>query len=758
MADDTNLTVTEQELKRIERQIQLERDLLDLTDARDKAVSNIYSAQREIVKLEKEIEESSGETKKLLEEQKELLAQKIADQKKTSELSKEEIEQIKERYALQLKLREEAEREREVRQTLLDISSQMTGLQLEQLSSAKGLTTQIIKMAHELDAANVALAQQTGYTSALSGDLMELTAASDSLGMSFSQAGEIIGGLTTSMTLFATLSDTTRRQVADTAASLSKMGVSAEETGQLFDGLTRGMNLTVQAADRVAKDFDRLGQQIGLPTSQMVKDFNTLQPQLARYGAEGVKVFKELAKEARSLGMDLQEAFNIAEAFDTFQGAADLAGKLNAQIGLQLNSVEMMTASHEDRIKILRQEFDLRGKNFKDMDRRQKQAIADVLGVDVDLASRLFGDPTELRKYNKEQKDLRERAEQMTAAMDKFKVMLQDIMIELTPVIEGIMGFVKFLAESGIAKFMVFVAALKGIVSALIAVGTYLPVVGGLFTKLGTAMGLTASAGGGGLFASLGAGLSKFFAFMKTVSPADIAKGAGALVLLALSLGALGLSLRAFTDIGLTELATAAGAIVILGLAITALGAVMYSGIGAIIFAAGIVALLSLAGALTVLGVALHVIASALGNRTTGIAGSVNIIATAMARLGSSDVISGIRSFIVELGDLAKAFGEFESAADSMASLERIVTVSTTLSTSDLENMKAVMGQVQATFNASQAADRVAMREAAAATANAGRSRTTARRQPIQLVVNDRVFGEAVMDVYEEATNPLNIS
>jgi len=154
------------------------------------------------------------------------------------------------------------------------------------------------------------------------------------------------------------------------------------------------------------------------------------------------------------------------------------------------------------------------------------------------------------------------------------------------------------------------------------------------------------------------------------------------------------------------------------------------------------------------------VIASALGNRTTGIAGSVNIIATAMARLGSSDVINGIRSFIVELGDLAKAFGDFESAADSMASLERIVTVSTTLSTSDLENMKAVMGQVQATFNASRAADRVAMREAAAATANAGRSRTTAtaQRQPIQLIVNDRVFGEAVMDVYEEATNPLNIT
>ena len=205
---------------------------------------------------------------------------------------------------------------------------------------------------------------------------------------------------------------------------------------------------------------------------------------------------------------------------------------------------------------------------------------------------------------------------------------------------------------------------------------------------------------------------------------------------------------------------TAAGAIVILALAITALGALMYSGVGAIVFAAGIVALLGLAAALTALGLALNLISLALGNKTSGIAGSLDIITNAMARLGSSEVINGIRSFIVELGALAKAFGDFEAASESMASLERIVTVSTTVSTGDLENMKAVMGQVQATFNASRAADRVAMREAATATANAGRSRTIAqaRRQPIQLIVNDRVFGEAVMDVYEEATNPLNIS
>tara|TARA_B100001094_G_scaffold190374_1_gene184369 strand:- start:3052 stop:5331 length:2280 start_codon:yes stop_codon:yes gene_type:complete len=759
MVDERNLTAAEEELKILERRIELERDLLDLTDENDKKKAKILTSQREIAKLEQEIGTATGQNKQLLEEQKQALEGNVAALNEEVGLSQQQLDITQERYRVQLDLREQIAEEAELRGTIRDISSELLGIQLDQLATAKGLTIELIKMAHQLDAANVALAKSTGYTQAFAADIIDVTAANNTLGLTLAEGSEIIGGLTTNMTLFATVSDNTRKSLRDTAASLSKMGVSAEETGVLFDGLTRGMNMTVTAAERVAIDFDQLGQQIGLPTSQMVKDFSTLQPQLARYGAEGVKVFKELSKEARALGMDLQEAFNIAEAFDTFQGAADLAGKLNAQIGLQLNSVELMTASHEDRIKILRQEFDLRGKNFKDMDRRQKQAIAEVLGVDVDLASRLFGDPVELRKYNKEQKELKERAEAMTTAMDKFKVAMQDLFLKIAPVVEIIMGFVQFLADSGIAQVLLFVAAMKGILTIVATLATTLPIVGPMLGSLFTMLGFVAPTMPAFL-TNLGAALQRFFAFMTTISPAQIAKGALALVGLAASLGLLGLSLRAFTDVGLDELATAAGAIGILSLAILALGAVMYTGIGAIVFAAGIVALLSLSAALVALGGALHVISSALGNRGSGIAGSLDIIANAMARLGSSEVINGLRSFVVELGSLAEAFGKFDADTGSMASLERIVSVSTTVSTGDLENMKAVMGQVQATFNASQAADSLAMREAANATASAGQSRSSAqtRRQPIQLIVNDRVFGEAVMDVYEEYTNPLNIT
>ena len=744
-------------------------DRIELLRRQEEAAKKLSDTQKLLAEAYGVDEEYIQRLNKLNEKKNALIEKQIKLQALGKDLSSSErhrlarLRKITEEYNEALDKANNARQEEiDLQKEAIDLTSQLTGLQLDQIGSFKGLTTQIIQMAHSLDAANVALAQATGYTEAFSGDITALAGETHGLGMTLEELGSTVSGVGSSMTLFATYSGTARLEIGVLAAEFSKMGIEAGETGLLLDGLTRGMNMTRGSAIAAAKDFDRLGQQIGLPTSQMVKDFQTLQPQLARYGDEGTKVFKKLATQARALGMELQEAFNIAEAFDTFQGAADLAGKLNAQIGLQLNSVEMMTASHEDRIKILRQEFDLRGKNFKDMDRRQKQAIADVLGVDVDLASRLFGDPAKMRLYNKEQKELRERAEKMTKAMDKFKVLLQEIVIEMTPVVEIIMGFIKFLAESGIAKVLVFVAAMKGILTVLFSLSTVLPVVGTWFASLATTLGFVAPTMPGFL-TSIGAGLSAFFNFMRTITPADIAKGAGALLLLALSLGALGLSLGSFKEIGLNELATATGAIVLLGLAILGLGAIMYSGIGAVVFAAGIAALLGLSIALAALGAALGVIASALGNKTSGIAGSLDIIASAMARLGSSEVLGGMKSFIAELGDLASAFNEFDTASDSMASLERIVTVSTTVGTGELENMKAVMREVQATFNASKAADKVAMRNAATATANAGQGRTGGQtvqrmRQPIQLVVNDRVFGETVVDVYNEATNPLNIS
>ena len=176
-------------------------------------------------------------------------------------------------------------------------------------------------------------------------------------------------------------------------------------------------------------------------------DFNNLAPALARFGDRGTAVFNELAKDARRLGLTVQEAFDVTELFDTFQGAADVAGKLNSQLGLQLNSVEIMGASSEDRLKILRAEFDLQGQSFKSMGKRQKQMIAEILKVDVNQAARLFGDPMELRRAQRDQIEQQERLAKFTSAADKLKEAFEQMFVKVEPILTSFTTHLGNLAE-----------------------------------------------------------------------------------------------------------------------------------------------------------------------------------------------------------------------------------------------------------------------------------------------------------------------
>jgi|TARA_R110000824_G_scaffold139990_2_gene305486 hypothetical protein len=324
--------------------------------------------------------------------------------------------------------------------------------------SLSGFTSKFTELVDQFDAAGTDLGKTTGYVHAFEDAMTSAASGTNGMAVSMAEAGAAIGSLSTNMTLFNTLSATNVQQITDLTVAMGKLGVDAASTAQALDTMTRGMGMSVTAAGEAARSFDQLAQSVGLPTSEVIDGFNTISGDLARFGKEGKKVFGGLVKEARSMGMSIKEAFDIAEAFDTFESAAELAGKLNAQIGLQLNSVTMMNASHEDRIKILRDEFKLRGKNFEDMSQRQRQAIAEVMGVDVDMASRLFGDPVALRKYQKEQKTLEERAKAVTTVTEDLKNIFEDLMLMLGPVVKGFRNLVKLMTGNWIGKTILITA------------------------------------------------------------------------------------------------------------------------------------------------------------------------------------------------------------------------------------------------------------------------------------------------------------
>ena len=397
----------------------------------------------------KELRENEREYNNLLRLQAEALEKNV----KLHEDDRKRLEELDQTVGKRIRSQKVLNDLNETGNTILDNT---IGTSRKAFESINGLASAVLDLANEFDGAATELGKTTGYVESFNDDIIKSARATEGFSMSMAEASAVIGGLSTNMTMFNTLSDQQRLTVEKTSLALNRLGVSASAQGQALDVLTHGMNLTTDAAVQATRDFDTLAQKVGLPTSQVIDDFNTIAPQLSRFGSRGKQVFAELTKQARSMGISVQDAFNIAESFDTFEQAAELAGKLNAQIGLQLNSVQLMNASHEDRIKILQSEFRMRGKNFDDMGRRQQQAIAEVMGVDVDMASRIFGDPIALRKYQREQKGLEERAKAVTTVSEDLKNIMQELALTFGPLISGVRDTLKFISGNSYAKWLLF--------------------------------------------------------------------------------------------------------------------------------------------------------------------------------------------------------------------------------------------------------------------------------------------------------------
>ena len=256
--------------------------------------------------------------------------------------------------------------------------------------------------------------------------------------------------------------------------------------------------------------MEGLASEIGRPLDSVVKDLNAIGPTLGRFGEQGLQVFRKLSKQARELGLTTKQAFDVSELFDTFEGAANIAGRLNSQLGLQLNSVELMKSSSEDRIDLLRQEFQLQGLSFQSMGRRQKQMIAGILGQDEETTARLLGDSMDISRFQKEKADEKTITD-MVKLQEQMNHIMEQVALPLSQHLLNIANYVKDNYDV-IAKWLPRIAIAVIAAKALGGAGNLL-------------QGIT---GGGGrgvgrLLASGGSALLR-------MSPAGKALAAGALV------------------------------------------------------------------------------------------------------------------------------------------------------------------------------------------------------------------------------------
>lgn len=295
------------------------------------------------------------------------------------------------------------------------------------------------------DSASAALAKATGQGRKFQGTLYEVAREGNQFGISMDDAQGAISDLVSQTSNYTSLSKSTARNIALTTAQMQKLGVSTSDSAKIFQNFNQGLGIAAEEAAKMQVELAMAGTSIGIDAAKITKDFNASLSTLMVYGRESVDVFKGIAAAAKAAGVETSSLLGIASKFDTFAGAAEGVGKLNALLGTQLSTTEMLMATEDERIRMLVESVQAGGVAFQDMDRFQQKAIANAAGItDMAEANRIFGMSLEAYDENERklkasadaQKKMEEALAPTVKLMDTMKLLGQELVVALQPVIE----------------------------------------------------------------------------------------------------------------------------------------------------------------------------------------------------------------------------------------------------------------------------------------------------------------------------------
>jgi len=258
------------------------------------------------------------------------------------------------------------------------------------------------------------------------------------MGISMEEAFGAANSLTSGMADFTSMSDSAVTKVLQVTAVMQEFGVSAQTTAEIFNTFSKGLGYDADQLEELGTQIMGIATSLRVPPQIIATEFNAASKDLMKYGGDMIKVFEGLAEQSKQTGIAVGELMGIVKEYDTFEGAGEAVGKLNAILGgPYLNSINMLYATEEDRVKMLRESISLSGRQFKNLSRFEQQAIATAAGInDMSVAARMFGGTaSEFASTQMSMAEMQEQAAKAQAVTDKFKQVMMSFAIALGPVV-----------------------------------------------------------------------------------------------------------------------------------------------------------------------------------------------------------------------------------------------------------------------------------------------------------------------------------
>lgn len=511
---------------------------------------NLLTTETELLKKQIENEKDKNIQKSLLQEQikKEIELEKLIFKEHVArgDLTEGELENHKEYLkSLDQQLEKEKksvdlkEKAKVAWSGITSLANQFTGnltTNLFSLMSWQGVLGNIGNMFKEVVETNEKLVKTTGQVGLMTADMATQMAQ---FGVGYADMGEAFANLYTEMTSFSNINKETQKDITRNAAVMNNLGVSTSTTAKNYDLLNKSLKFNASELTGINDKIAKSAIGAGIAPAKMATDFNAIMPRLAASGKQSVDIFIQLEKQSKALGIEISSLVGIVgDGFDTFEGAAEKAGRLNAILGGDyLNSVEMLNATEEERVQILRKSFEETGKSFDSLDRFEQKAIASAMGLkDVTEAQKMFGKMSiegriALEAEAASQDQLIKAQESAASTAKQLQLIYNELLIAIKPLAEWFKTAVVFMAENSRAFSILF-----GAIAAYTVLAPVVTFIGSLVTALGS-LGSVAKVTAPAIGNGMGQAVGNFGRSAASAIPTILAFGA-AIALIGVGIGA----------------------------------------------------------------------------------------------------------------------------------------------------------------------------------------------------------------------------
>lgn len=366
------------------------------------------------------------------------------------------------------------------------------------------------KLALEIENVRREFMRTTGASKDFSMSVIEAGEATRAFDRDMKKAFEASKELRKGFTDFTMLNARQRGEIQKTTTVLTALGIAGSDVAKGLQLSQKALGESAEESAKTQLQLNALARDIGVEPAQMASDFAAAGPHLSKLGRDGVKAFKDLAVASKITGIEVGRLLAITEKFDTFEGAAEQAGKLNAALGGNfVNAMELMTATDPaERFEMIRDSVLDAGLAFDDMSYYQRKFYADAMGLqDVsELALVLSGNMEalngEIGKNSADYEHAAKMAADFQSVQDQLKNALYALLPVMTPLIEGIgafaagfadfvtkykseirfvfgailviLGFMAMAAAATFGPIMMAVTAMAGLISAVVGLRTAL--------------------------------------------------------------------------------------------------------------------------------------------------------------------------------------------------------------------------------------------------------------------------------------------